>query len=124
MTSEERRDSKPTSVLVDRRRSPRLEVLEGIQGKLRPMDIPLTLLNLSDGGFMMQVPHQFQIGDVHEFRFTLGNGEPIVLSARVIHKMRASAGGVTSYVVGLEFVDCGTVVQRQAIAALVAFVRG
>jgi hypothetical protein len=86
------------------------------------MNVPLKLLNLSYGGFLMQVGHHFQIGDVHEFRFNIGD-EPIVLSARVVHEIRTSAGGETSCVVGLEFVDCGTEAQQQAIAALVGLLR-
>jgi hypothetical protein len=44
---------------------------------------------------------------------------PIILSARVMHTMRATAGLVASFLVGLEFVDRSDPACEKQIEALV-----
>src|SRR5437764_14289305 len=105
--------------VTERRRSPRIELVEHIHGQLTPLDVPITLLNMSQGGFLLQAPQTFPIGEIHEFRFSPAPGDRVVLRARIVHAMRATAGGVTSYVVGLEFMDRGTAAAEQAIESLV-----
>jgi len=118
MSFEHRRHVEPDAQAFDRRESPRLEVLERVQGELRALEMPVALLNLSRGGFMMQSPIAFIVGGSHDVRFTAAGKEPILLSARVIHTMRATASGSASYMVGLEFVDTDAETQ-QAIDALI-----
>jgi PilZ domain len=110
----------PKEVEIKRRRSPRVEVFERLQGRIRPLDIPITLLNLSQDGFLMQAPMHYPTGGIHEFSFTMADHDPIVLSARVVHGMRATAGQVASHMIGLEFVDRGVPACEQGIASLVA----
>ena len=103
----------------ERRRSPRLEVLAEIHGHVIALDVHITLLNISQGGFLMQAPVNFPVGAIHDFRFTARHREPVVLPARIVHAVRATAGGTASYVMGLEFVDRGTAAREQAIEGLI-----
>ena len=119
MSTQDDRYKKTSQADIDRRADSRLEVLERIQGELRALDTPVTLLNLSYGGFLMQTPVDFTIGGSHDFRFTSGLETPIMLRARVVHTMRATAAGVRMYVVGLEFEDQETLEFKQAIESLV-----
>jgi hypothetical protein len=111
---------KPPEVKIERRRSPRVEVVEQIHGHIRPLDIPITLLNLSQDGFLMLSLMNYPVGEIHEFRFAIADHDPIVLSARVVHGMRAPAGNATSHLIGLEFVDRGVSVCEKKIKSLVA----
>src|SRR6476619_7533363 len=49
----------------ERRRYPRIEILGRIKGVVRPLDVPITLLNLSLGGFLMQTPMEYRVGEIH-----------------------------------------------------------
>lgn len=89
----------------ERRRYPRLAILGRIQGIVRPLDAPITLLNLSLGGFLMQTPSQFAVGEIHEFQFAVTKQDPIVLRARVAHAMRVTVDHVPLHAYGLEFLD-------------------
>ena len=109
----------PIRTEIERRRRPRVEVLERLHGHVRPLDVPITPLNLSQDGFLMQAPIHYPVGEIHEFRFTMDDRDPIVLRARVVHEMRATMGLITSHLIGLEFVDRGDSVCEQAIESLV-----
>jgi hypothetical protein len=103
---------------IERRRSPRVEVLDRLQGHVRPLELPIALLNLSLEGFLMQASTDYPRGEIYEFRFSMADHDPIVLSARVVHTMRATAGPVASYLIGLEFVDRGVPVCDRLIESL------
>jgi hypothetical protein len=90
---------------INRRSSSRLEVLERIQSNVKLLDVPIKLLNISQGGFMMRTSRSFPLGGIYEFRFTSPRHAPVVLRGRVIHRMRATAGGTVSYVTGVAFLD-------------------
>ena len=108
----------------ERRKSPRLEVLGRIRGELVPLAVPITLLELSQGGFSMQTTSDFPVGAIHAFRFTSSNRPAIVLHARIVHILRTSGGGgAVSYVIGLEFADRSRPDVEQAIKTLVSILR-
>jgi hypothetical protein len=121
---ESSRVAKTPDPTLDRRNSPRLEVLGRIRGELHALDMPVTLLNLSDGGFLMQAAVWFTLGGTHEFRFTVTGHPPIVLNARVVHALAASSGGQLTYVVGLEFENQDNQAVLDQIATLVTHVQG
>jgi hypothetical protein len=104
----------------ERRRYPRIEILGRIRGSVRPLDVPITLLNLSLGGFLMQTPMQYQIGETHEFQFTMGQNDPIVVLARIAHAMRVTVDHGPLYLFGLEFVDVDVRGSAAAIESLVS----
>jgi hypothetical protein len=108
---------------IDHRRTPRVEVLGRIQGELRALDVPVTLLNLSRHGFLMECPVDFTIGGSHDFRFTLPGESPVDVCVRVIHATKAADDNST-YVVGLEFEDQETSVAKEAIESLVRTLAG
>jgi hypothetical protein len=90
---------------IEGRRSPRIDVWERIAGEVGPDSAPVTLLNLSLGGCLMQAPVEYPLGHTLEFRVKAAAKAPIAIRARVVHTMRATAGEVTSYISGLEFLD-------------------
>lgn len=75
---------------------------------IRPLEVPITLLNLSLGGFLMQTPMEYKVGEIHEFQFTMGKKEPLIVRARIAHAMRATVDHKPLYLFGLEFVDRDT----------------
>jgi c-di-GMP-binding flagellar brake protein YcgR len=121
METEQHHPVGPRGQVIDRRHSARVEVLERVQGELRALALPVTLLDLSQGGFMMQAAVAFTIGGYHDFRFTALGTNPIVSSARVV-TMRATAADPGSYLIGLEFVDIDEDTE-QAINALIGLLQ-
>ena len=108
----------------ERRKSLRVEVLGRIHGEMVLLDVPITLLDLSQGGFSMQTTSDFPIGAMHTFRFTSSNRVAIVLHARIVHTLRTSSGGgAVSCVIGLEFIDRGHHDVEQGIATLVSILQ-
>jgi PilZ domain-containing protein len=119
MGTQPRRDAVTSQAGIERRRSPRVDVVERVQGYVRPLDTPIGLLNINESGFLVQAPIDYPIGEIHEFGFRTP-GDPIVLSARVVHTMRATTQQGLSYLIGLEFVDRGTPSGEHAIQTLLA----
>jgi hypothetical protein len=105
---------------IERRRYPRLEILGRIKGVVRPLDVPITLLNLSLGGFLMQTPMEYHVGEIHEFQFTMGDKEPLILRARIAHAMRATVDHEPVYLFGLEFVDRDTRTAGEPVQSLMS----
>ena len=104
----------------ERRRYPRIEILGRVRGSVRPLDVPITLLNLSLGGFLMQTPMEYQIGETHEFQFTMGQKDPIVVRARIAHAMRVTVDHGPLFLFGLEFIDADLRGTGAAIESLVS----
>ena len=114
-------DSDPSS-FANRRRG-HVEVVAPIHGQILPHDVPITLLNVSHGGFLMQSPVAYAVGDMHKFRFTIP-GEPnvMVLRGRVAHLTPATTNGMAAYAIGVQFMDqqvkdCQEAIQRLVDAA-------
>ena len=82
-----------TPPTADRRRSTRVEVVEAIEGHIRPQNIPITLLNVSHGGFLMQSRVGYAVDEQHKFRFTIPGEVPMVLRGRIAHVMRVTTNG-------------------------------
>jgi hypothetical protein len=95
-------DSAPAQTVgfVERRRTPRLEVLpDQIHGQVSAA--PITIRDIGFGGFSGVTSTPFRPGAVHDFRLTTEDGPSAVVRARAIY-CRAQASG--SYVTGFEFV--------------------
>ena len=90
---------------AERRRAPRIELLSRIHGQQTTGDVPITLLNLSSGGFLMRTPTELPVGTIEEFRLTTNLGAAVVVRARVMRSIHVTSGDNVSYVIGLEFVD-------------------
>jgi hypothetical protein len=91
----------------NRRRYPRLEVLGLVNGHLMPLDVPLTVLDLSQGGFSVHSSTPFPPGARHHFRFTTLRDEEIAVDATAVHcrLVAADAHGHVGYITGFEFVS-------------------
>ncbi len=76
-----------------------------VEGQVIPLDVPLTIRDLSEGGFSTESPVPFPPGSHHHFRFTTAAGAEVSLDAVAVHCRLASAGpdGHHSYVTGFEF---------------------
>ncbi len=122
-TQTHRSADRVTTDAADRRTSVRVEVLGRIDGEIAALDLPVTLLNLSAGGFLMRVPVEMTIGGSHDFRLSVANQDPILVSARVVHSITATVGGVVTFVVGVEFVDVGAAT-KQALDSLLNVLQG
>ena len=126
MSTQDERDAAPGSdavsnrATVERRRSIRIEVRERIEGHMRPFDVPITLVNVSRGGFLMQTPIKYGLGAIHEFHFTKGDDDPIALRARIVR----GGGSAGQYQFGLEFVERGTSPCEEGIESLIAWLQG
>src|SRR4051812_2740601 len=108
-----------TPLIADRRRSTRIEVVEAVKGHIRPHNIPITLLNVSHGGFLMKSPIGYAVDDQQKFRFTITGEIPMVLRGRIAHVMRVTANGTTTFVIGVEFIDVQVPACNDAIALLI-----
>lgn len=88
-----------------RRRFPRIEVMGLVEGRRVPLDVPLRVRDLSQGGFSAESSSPFPPGTHHDFRFTTAAGHEVTLAATVVHCRLASAGadGQLTYVTGFEF---------------------
>jgi hypothetical protein len=88
----------------ERRRAPRVEILGEIAGEFVTGDSPVTVLDLSPGGFSIETPIPLSIEDTHEFRFAVRDGISVFVLAKVVHR-RPSPRKPGTYVVGFEFLD-------------------
>ena len=105
--------------MLDRRATPRVEVISRLQGAASTGDAVL-LINISKGGAMVHGDFPAEKGEVHEFRFCPDDGQPpLIFAARVAHVLSIAAPSGMTYALGLEFV-AGTDRQRHAIEALLA----
>jgi hypothetical protein len=88
-----------------RRRFPRLEVLGLVEGRRVPLDVPLTMRDLSQGGFSAESTVPFPPGTHHQFRFTTATAHEVTLAATVVHCRLATArpDGQFTYITGFEF---------------------
>jgi hypothetical protein len=95
----------PTPV-AEQRRSPRIEILGHVQGRLEASTVPGRVLDVNISGFGLLTARQFGIGSTHRFRFTLPDGVTALLSATVVHcDRRPTRDGSDLYLAGFRFAD-------------------
>jgi hypothetical protein len=91
---------------IDRRRSPRIEILGRVRGHIVSLDAPVVVREMSLGGMAMETSFPFDVGSLHEFRLELGDGSWVMLQGQVRHCRNIAAPGVVPlYVTGIQFVD-------------------
>jgi hypothetical protein len=95
----------PDAPTPERRRYPRVTILEELHSQFVSIDVPVRTCDVSMGGFSIEAPLAFPIGAEHEFLFTREDGLFVLLTARVMH-CRPAAGrrGNDTHVTGFEFV--------------------
>lgn len=89
----------------ERRRSPRIEILDRVQGHLVALDRAIAVRDFSLHGMSIATSFPMQADSLHEFQLTLGDGSTVVLSGRIRRVLENMQDGVASYVCGVEFVD-------------------
>jgi len=91
---------------ADRRRSPRIEILGRVQGRLTSLDAPVGVLDISLGGMALETTFAFEVGSKHEFRLSLGDGSHVLLCGEIRHCRRV--GGSEDgdhFITGVQFVE-------------------
>jgi hypothetical protein len=101
-----------------RRSGPRVEVLGQLHGQVVTWRVPLTIRDISAGGFAVESEWRFPLGSTHMFRFTTDRGEVVFLNGRTVHTRPASAiPEADQFISGFAFLRDGDRVD-QAIALL------
>lgn len=90
----------------DRRRSPRIELLGRLHGRVVAYDVSVVVRNVSLGGLSLESAFPFTVGVVHAFRLTLGDESSVELRGTILRSAEERApDGTTRYVTGVQFVD-------------------
>jgi hypothetical protein len=90
----------------ERRNAPRIRALGTLRARSIAMNVPLSVRDLSRGGFAVEGPLAFAAGTEHRFEFWTDRGQLTVLDAVVAHCMRVTnADGVLSFLTGFAFSD-------------------
>lgn len=110
---------------IDRRRSPRIEIL----GQLHATNVEggqaLTVREISLGGMAIETPGPFEVGSVHTFRLTLGDESTVEMAGRVMHSRRshAASDAPITFVTGIQFVDDEPAERQSAVGEIIDRVR-
>ena len=86
-------------------------MLGRVQGHSVSLDQPITVLEMSLGGMSIETGFPLEVGSLHAFRLTLGDGATIEVTARVrvsglvMHTRSTGEGDKVAFVTGLQFVD-------------------
>jgi hypothetical protein len=85
------------SSLIDRRRFPRIRVAHDSR-------LPSNMLDISLGGFSMELADCLPSNTVQELHLAVADGEVMVLQARVAHaRQETREDGRSMYITGLQF---------------------
>lgn len=111
----------PNTGSEDRRDHPRHEISERIRGQLVSLlEVPITLVGISRGGFSMRLSHECRVGEIYDVRFWCRSDSPVVLTAMVMHTERTvDPDGAARDVAGLEFLEQERPHIHKAIEALI-----
>jgi len=90
---------------TERRRSPRVELMGRVHGKLTSANLPVHVREISLGGMSIETRDGFELGSVLNFVLTLGDGAGVLVAARVVYSRTIDGSAPAMYVSGLEFVD-------------------
>ena len=91
---------------IERRRSPRIELLGRIHGHVAALDVSVTVREISLGGMSLETSFRFPELATHEFRLTLGDGATTVLHGIILRcREHNRSDGSRVYISGVQFVD-------------------
>jgi PilZ domain len=91
---------------IDRRRSPRIELLGRLQGHSVSLEVPIVVREISLGGMAIETSEHLPAGSIHEFRLTLGDDSVVELLGRVMHSRNTALPDATPvFVTGVQFID-------------------
>ena len=103
---------------TERRAFPRLDVLDDLHGHLVPFGMPVTIREVSVGGFSAETVVPFRASSRHTVRFTTDDGQEIVIEADVVHCQPVPGSGGRRYVTGFTFVSDAAGEWMQKVFAL------
>ena len=91
--------------LIERRGARRVDVGDRLQATLVDSDIPVRVVDISFGGFLIETAAPFPVGSLHRFRLeTADRSVALTLTARTVHSRRDSASAQHSwYLSGFRF---------------------
>lgn len=105
-------DDRSRRTFAERRRAPRIEILDRLHGHVVSLGVPVTVCEISLGGLTLESPVAFPPGAVHDFRVRLGDNSTVVLKARVVHCQAMPPGegaeGSSLYRTGVAFIGDGS----------------
>lgn len=91
---------------TERRRSPRIRLVDTLSGRTSAGDTPVRVRDFSLGGMAIEIAVELPVGSVHGFQILLGDGSIVELHGRVVrcHDL-AAPGEAPLYACGIQFVD-------------------
>lgn len=88
---------------VERRRYPRIEILNRIHGHIAAFDVFVTVREMSVGGMSFETSFSFPTDVVHDFRLTLGDMTTTVQGRVLRCREHVRSDGGRVFISGLEF---------------------
>jgi len=89
----------------DRRRSPRVEVVGKVQGRVASTDVAIVVREMSLGGMSIESEAAFELGAVTDFLLTLGDGAGVELFGRAVYTRPLEGSNTPRFLTGIQFVD-------------------
>jgi len=89
----------------DRRTASRLPVGRHVTAQVEATAQPVTVRDISLGGFLLQSPEPFEVQALHQFRVATKDGWKTLITARSVHCRRAEIDGSPTYLIGFAFVQ-------------------
>ena len=91
---------------TERRRSPRMQLVDALSGRTTAGATPLRVRDFSLGGMAVEVGVEMPVGSLHGFLLQLGDGSLVELTGRVVRCRELSAPGEPPlFSCGIQFVD-------------------
>ena len=88
---------------VERRKMPRVRVLSALQGYGVDVESNVVVRDVSLGGFAVESPIPFRIGDEHTFLFSTADGRETIVRCECKHARASQAGGTQTCIAGFQF---------------------
>jgi hypothetical protein len=88
----------------ERRRTPRVEILRRVHGRILPRNEAIFVRQISEGGMRIETRVALDPLEVHQFRLTLDARTWVDVRARIVHGAFRVLGTEVRYSLGLEFV--------------------
>jgi hypothetical protein len=93
-------------MIKERRRSPRIRIVDTLAGRTSAGDTPVVVRDFSLGGMAIEIARELPLGTTHDFLLMLGDGSVVELRGLVMRcRNLAAAEEVPLYSCGIQFVD-------------------
>jgi hypothetical protein len=103
----------------ERRQHPRVPARGKVNATVLDDPSAVTIVDLSNGGFLLESSHPFLVNSIHQFRIATSKGDWLtLLTARSMHSRQNGSG----YLTGFAFVEPLGAEARQRVHTLVEHV--